>query len=316
MNWFKVTVETTTEAVAAVSEILLANGANGVEVADAADTTHIKARFKDQVYDWQDIPHRHTGAAVTAYYPVNSNNAALVAKIRQQVTQLPAAGFSPDAAGIVDTAVIADEDWSVNWRQYYHPVRVTRFLTVVPEWTQYKPGQDEHIIRMNPGEAFGTGTHPTTQIALALLEQTLRGGETVIDVGTGSGILSIAAAEMGAVKITGTDVDERALAVARKNIQLNPAAAKVQLQTANLLADFAGRADIILANILTEVLVPLIPQLDAHLAANGAVILAGIYKDKMDVIAQSLKASGFAVTQVLTDQEWFGVVAKRESELQ
>lgn len=314
MEWHKVTVETTTAAVSAVSEILTTAGATGVEVMDAADPTHVEARTPDEVFDWSTIPHRENGAAVTAYYAVTAAFSRQLAEIQRRVQALPAAGFTRAAAGAVHTAQIQDEDWSTNWRQYYRPVQVTRWLTVVPAWSEDLPDDDRvQVIRMDPGEAFGTGTHPTTQLSLQLLEILLRPGDDVIDVGTGAGILSIAAKLFGAGDVLATDVDDQALKVARRNIKLNPGASDIRLQPADLLTNVQGTADVIVANILTEVLLPLIPQLPAHLRPHGTVILAGIYRDKIETITKALTAAGMAVTLTLTNTEWYAVAAQRES---
>ncbi len=316
VQWFRITVETTTAAVAAVSEILTAAGANGVQVADAADPEHIQARTADEVFDWRSIPHRQAGAAVTAYYPVDDQDAARLAQIQSRVAALPQAGFTAAAAGPVHTKIIADEDWSTNWRQYYRPVRISRFLTVVPAWSDYQPANDqEQIIRMDPGEAFGTGTHPTTQLSLALLEMIMRGGESLIDVGTGAGILSIAATLFGAAGILATEIDDQALNVARRNIKLNPQARNIRLEPANLLADVTERADIIMANILAEVLLPLIPQLPDHLRPQGTVILSGIYRDKTAAITAALAQHGLVPIYTLTNGEWAAIAAKRQTEV-
>ena len=189
------------------------------------------------------------------------------------------------------------QDWADVWKKYYHPLRVSRFLTIVPKWEHYTPQQpDELVLTLDPGMAFGTGTHPTTQLMLSLLESLVRGGETMIDVGTGSGILAIAAERLGVSQILATDVDEIAVKNAQANIALNPVS-HITVKANDLLQGLTVSADLIVANILAEVLVPLIPQVPSRLNPHGHFLLAGIIAEKADLIRQTLQDNGFTIAQ-------------------
>ena len=207
-DWTAVTVETSTEAVDAVSYILTDTGAAGIQIEDAADFAKLKpGRYGDEIIDPSSIPHRQTGAAVTGYYPSSVFVPELLPGIKQRVLKLKEFGLNPMPATVKSEA-IENQDWKTAWEKYYHPVRVTRTLTVVPEWEDYQPSSDEKLLILDPGMAFGTGTHPTTQLMLQALELTVRGGESMLDVGTGSGVLSIAAKLLGVGKIKAYDIDE------------------------------------------------------------------------------------------------------------
>jgi len=152
---------------------------------------------------------------------------------------------------------LAEEDWADNWKKYFEPARITHDLTIVPSWTEYEATAGEKIIKLDPGMAFGTGTHPTTKMSLFALEQVLRGGETVLDVGTGSGVLSIASSILGAKDIYAYDLDEVAVRVAQENIELNPGMENIHVAPGDLLRGVEIEADVIVANILADILVHL-----------------------------------------------------------
>ena len=235
--------------------------------------------------------------------------------VQMRVNQL--ASFGLDATpGKVTTSAVKDEDWATEWQKYYHPVRVTRHLTVVPKWEEYQPAQEgEKVIVLDPGMAFGTGTHPTTRLMMQALEIVVRGGERLLDVGTGSGVLGIAAKLLGADKVLGTDIDEVAVRSAQGNLDLNPVASDIQVMASDLLSDVpAQEFDIVVANMLAEVLVPLIPQVDSVLRPGGKFLLSGIYEDKVQTIIAKLEENGYALDETMKLGEWYGLIAHRKSE--
>lgn len=308
MDWNALTIETSSEAVDAVSNMLMTAGAEGVAIDDAADYQQELKTATGEWLDPQTIPHRQSGAAVTGYFAPSHNLVELQTELAAKVAQLPSFGLAK-GTGKITLAAVREKDWANTWKQYYHPVRVTRYLTVVPQWLDYSPSQPgELLITLDPGMAFGTGTHPTTQLMLQLLEQAVRGGETVIDVGTGSGVLAIAATKLGSGLVLATDVDAVAVANAQANIALNPGVA-VTVQASDLLTDVTTQADLVLANILAEVLVPLIPQVPAHLTAHGRLLLSGIFYDKIDLIRATLQDNGFQVDETARLGDWYGVAA-------
>lgn len=317
MKWYKVSVETTTESIEAVAEILSSVGANGVEIEDAAD---FKGVTMDQigpfgeVADLHTLPHLDSGAKVTAYFPETSNLPEIVSQIKNHLALLPTYGL-PLGSGVVNVADLDDQDWANAWKKYYHPTRVTRFLTVVPQWLDYQPqAAEEVIVRLDPGMSFGTGTHPTTVLALTALEKVIRGGETVFDVGTGSGILSIVASKLGAKTIEACDLDQVAVDAAKANVALNEDMANIHVFPSNLLKQVTGKADLILANILAEIIELLIPDLQTHLKPHGKVILSGIIDNKLDSVCQTLQAHHFEVVTQFQEKEWIALVVQQEVE--
>jgi len=313
MQWTEVSVITSNEAVEAVSNILQEAGASGVKIDDAADYQNLQAR-PDEILDLTDIPHRTSGAEVSAYYPETVFVPEILPTIQQRVTELAQFGLNP-APATVTTKAVADESWATAWQKYYHPVRITRYLTVTPSWEAYQPVQTgEHVIRLDPGMAFGTGTHPTTQLSLTALEMTVRGGESMYDVGTGSGVLSIAAKYLGVDQVTAFDLDDVAVRSAKVNLALNPVADDVQARANNLLNDVHAPVDLVVANILAEIILPLVPQAWENLKAGGHFLTSGIIADKLDVVVAAQRKQGFIIDNILQMKDWRGVIAHKPTE--
>ncbi|AMV61603.1 50S ribosomal protein L11 methyltransferase [Pediococcus damnosus] len=310
MKWTELSVQTTNEAVDAVSVIFEDAGSNGVKIEDAEDYKNLRAGKFGEILDLEDIPHIESGALVTGYYASSSDIESLIFNIESQVKKLTDFGLDPGAGKVIQKP-LEETEWQTEWEKYYHPVRVTRYLTVVPSWESYqKTLPEEKILKLDPGMAFGTGTHPTTKLCLQALEMYMRGGEKIIDVGTGSGVLSIAASKMGASKIQAYDLDQVAVDSAIENLKLNPDVKNVQIQPNDLLAGIQAQADIIVANILAEIIVPLVPQAKTCLKPGGLFITSGIIKDKLPTIISALKDEQFKVIEILKMKDWRAVVAQ------
>lgn len=309
MKWTEVTVSTSNEAVEAVSNILMEAGASGVKIDDALDYQNLKPDRYGEIIDLDTIPHVTSGAQVSAYYPETVFVPEILPTIKQRVSQLSNFGLNP-APNEVSMTALSDEDWTTAWKKYYHPVRVTRYLTIVPSWEDYQPAQSgELVLRLDPGRAFGTGTHPTTKLCLQALETVINGGEHLIDVGTGSGVLSIAAKAMGVGAVEAYDLDDVAVASAQTNLDLNPVAKDVKVAANDLLAGIDTQADIIVANILAEIIIPLVPQARQNLKRGGYFITSGIIDDKFQTVLTALTDAGFQIAQHTQMGDWHGIVA-------
>ncbi|WP_076461891.1 50S ribosomal protein L11 methyltransferase [Limosilactobacillus caccae] len=319
MDWTAIKVITSSEAVEAVSYILTDEGAQGVQIDDAADFANLQpGRYGEhgEIIDPAEIPHRQNGAALTGYFPQNVFVPELIPTIRQRVAKLSEFGLNP-GANEVTAAEVDNQKWATVWQKYYHPLRVTDQLTIVPQWEDYTPAdQQEKLIFLDPGMAFGTGTHPTTRLMLTALEKVVTGGEYVIDVGTGSGVLSIAAKQLGAGKVDAYDIDDVAVRSAKQNLALNPVAKDVHVGINSLLDGITGaNADIIVANILAEIIVPLVPQAYANLKPGGKFLVSGIIDDKAALIKETLTAQGFVIDDEQTMKDWHGMIAHKPVEV-
>lgn len=314
MKWTEVNVKTTNEAVEAVSSIFDGLDAVGVKIEDALDFKNYQASYPSELYELKDIPHITEGAIVSAYYPESTDVSKVVGQLKAKLNELPSFGLDVGPASVT-TVEVQDDDWATAWKKYYHPVRITRYLTVKPSWSDYQASQqDEKVISLDPGRAFGTGTHPTTRLCLQAMEMIMRGNETVYDVGTGSGVLSIAAKLLGAAKVEAFDVDDDAIAAAQENFDLNPIAKSIAARPNDLLEGIKQPVDLIVANILSDVLVPMIPQAKSLLNKNGRLVMSGIIDDKLPLIQKTLAANDFKVNQVLTYGEWRGVIVSHQLE--
>ncbi|WP_127848121.1 50S ribosomal protein L11 methyltransferase [Lacticaseibacillus hulanensis] len=297
MEWLMITADATTEAVEPISNLMLEAGAEGIQVADT-DTDQTLAVGQ---------------AKITGYFPPDVALAERLAEIQQRVSGLTQFGINI-GQGKVSSDTVADASWAHTWEQYYHANRVTRYLTVVPRWEKYVPEQEGEIpLILDPGQAFGTGTHPTTRLTLGLLETVLRGGEDVIDVGTGSGVLAIAAMQLGARHVLATDIDDVAVASAQKNIALNPVS-NIDVIASDLLNGVEAQADLVLANMLPVVLVPLMDQIPSVLRPGGHLLLSGIITEQEQNILRALAKNGLQVVERRQEGDWLGLDVMYRSE--
>ena len=212
----------------------------------------------------------------------------------------------------VKTNNLSETNWAEAWKKYFEPARITHDLTIVPSWTEdYVATGSEKLIRLDPGMAFGTGTHPTTKMSLYALEQVLRGGETLLDVGTGSGVLSVAASYLGASEIFAYDIDEVAVRVALENIELNPGHEKIHVSANNLLEGIDKKADVIVANILADILVLMTEDAFRLVKEEGYLIMSGIIADKADMVIASAEKAGFFLETRMIQGEWNCLIFKK-----
>ena len=289
MDWLEVTVVTHTESVEAVSEIFMEIGAKGVSIEDPLDYDQLN----QEQLEWLSVERKSLYETdevfVKAYFQPNQWNDGMTETVTNRVQELKSFGLTI-GKGIVTLQTVGEADWAEAWKKYYFPVRVTRYLTVVPSWLEYqKQQEDELLIRLDPGLAFGTGTHPTTQLSL---------------VGTGSGVLSIAAKLLGASTVTAFDIDEMATRVSKENISLNPEVGEIAVYENNLLQGIQQPSDFIVANILAEILLMMPTDAYHNLKENGILILSGIIQSKAEEVRAAYENAGFTLKQQLTMGEW------------
>ncbi len=314
MKWNQVSVLTSSEAVEAVSNILMESGANGVAIEDAMDVVNFESDAFGEILDASTFDHIKEGAKVIAYYPETIFLPEILPTVETRITELMSFGLD---IGInkIETSEVVETDWATAWKKYYHPVNISRYLTIVPEWQDYTPhSEDEHVMKLDPGMAFGTGTHPTTRLTLQALEVVLRGNETVLDVGTGSGVLSIASKCLGAGKVYAYDLDDVAVASAKENMNLNPVAHDVDVSANNLLVGVDKKADVIVANILADIIIELIPDAYRCLNDKGVFIISGIIENKEASVLEVLYANGFEIDQRFQQKDWLAFIVKKNIE--
>lgn len=314
MKWNEVKVETASEAVEAVANILMEAGASGVAIEDALDIENYQKDAFGEILDKETFTDLAEGAAVKAYFPETTFLPEILPFIKETISKLPEYGLAI-GKNLVTVSEVSDTDWATAWKKYYHPVRISRYLTIVPSWQEYTPATpEEQIITLDPGMAFGTGTHPTTRLTLQALEVVLRGGETVLDVGTGSGVLSIASKHLGAKEVFAYDLDEVAVRSAKENMDLNPIAADVHVAANDLLQGVTQEADVIVANILADIIVLMVADAYRLLKPEGRLIVSGIIEDKKELVLEAMEAQGFEVDQIFQQKDWFAIILKKAEE--
>lgn len=208
---------------------------------------------------------------------------------------------------------IDEEDWENEWKKYFHSFRVSENFIIVPSWEidDYEFKDDDKLIKLDPGMAFGTGDHPTTSMCLKFIERVVKPEHKIIDVGTGSGILTIGAHLMGARNLKATDIDELSLKVARENFELNECVSDVNIETADLLSTEYDQYDIVIANILAHIIDAMIDDAFETLKFGGLFIASGIITKRRDEIIQHMKKTGFVVIEVLEDNGWVSIMGKK-----
>ncbi|KGR90704.1 ribosomal protein L11 methyltransferase [Ureibacillus massiliensis 4400831 = CIP 108448 = CCUG 49529] len=311
MKWTEISLLTTNEAVEAVSNTFHEAGASGVVI---EDSTEIVKERKDQfgeIYQLNPNDYPKNGVVVKAYLPASSFLAETVEEIKLALANLK--NFDINIGDqLLKTAVVDEEDWATAWKQYYHPVKISERFTIVPTWEDYTPvNTDELIIELDPGMAFGTGTHPTTVMCLQALEKVVKTDDVVIDVGTGSGVLSIGAALLGARKVHALDLDEVAVKAARENVELNRVSDRVEVFHGNLLDSVSAPADIVVGNLLAEIILSFTDDAFSIVKPGGKYITSGIIGFKKDEVKEALEKSGFTIDEVLMMEDWVAIIASR-----
>ena len=311
MKWLELHIDTARAGLEPVSELLREQGVEGLVIDDEAD-------FKDflennhQYWDYVDdelLAEKHGKCRVTFYLEESESGFSTLAQVRIALSALKKQ--HPEYAPLLLTMEnVEDADWENNWKQFYKPMEIGERLLVIPEWEQAKPTERVKLI-LNPGLTFGTGSHATTRLCLQALEKHIRGGEKVLDLGCGSGILGIGALLLGCAHVTGCDIDPKAPEVAAANGALNGFYDdKFTVCAGDILADAGLRRrlgtgyDIVLANIVADVIIPLAALAPAFLAPGGTFVCSGIIDGREDEVAAALTRAGFTVTAHDTLEEW------------
>jgi ribosomal protein L11 methyltransferase len=297
MKWSEISIHTSQEAVEAVANILHEAGATGVVIEDPEILTRDWEDKFGEIYQLSEKDYPVEGVIIKAYLLVNSYLGETVDQIKEAVNNLVL--YDIDAGpGTVSLTEVREEEWETAWKKYYKPVEVSERITITPTWEEYTPQkEDELIIELDPGMAFGTGTHPTTVLCIRALDEVIKGGERVIDVGCGTGVLSIAAAKLGAESVLALDLDEVAVHSSRINVKLNKTSNVVQVEQNNLLDGISGPADIMVANILAEVIIRFVDDAANVLKPGGIFVASGIITQKEEDVKAAMESAGFCIVE-------------------
>lgn len=316
MKWIRFTLDTHTDAVDMLSYMLDEIGVEGIEIED-----HVPLSEEDKKKMFVDIlpdPEDNDGTAKVHFYmePENCNPEKIMMQVQdifQEVKQ-----FCNIGKGTISLSETEDKDWINNWKTFFKPFRAADNIVIKPTWETYeKENEDDILIEIDPGIAFGTGSHETTKLCIQALDKYVKKGDSVLDVGCGSGILSIAALKLGAAHATAIDIDEVAVKVAAENMEVNhiPASQYTlfdgDLITNSFLKVKAGTGhDIVVANILADVIIPLTGVIRPHLKKGGLYITSGIINTKEEEVREALITNGFEILGVEYMKEWCCFIAK------
>ncbi|WP_152378858.1 50S ribosomal protein L11 methyltransferase [Paenibacillus brasilensis] len=320
MLWNEITIHTSEEAVEMISNFLHEAGAGGVSIEESGSLNKPRDTSYGQWYDrpLNDIPEGQ--AIIKGYFSEEADMNSIRAEIEPRVEQLRTFDIDPGEVRY-ELKTVNEDDWANAWKQYFKPLRVSDHLTIKPTWEDYEPAsEDEKIIELDPGMAFGTGTHPTTSLCLRTLESVIKGGEEVIDVGTGSGILAIGAVKLGAKHVLALDLDPVAVSSARENTRLNGLEEHITIKESDLLSVLNASdptlgiqlpVKLVVANILAEIILLFIDDVYKALEPGGVYIASGIWKNKEEVVETALKTAGFEIAEIRRDEDWLAFVARK-----
>lgn len=317
MKWKKYTLKTTTEAEDIISNMMMEAGIEGIEIEDKVP---LSERDKEQMFVdiLPDMPEDDGVAYISFYLEPEMDQAEVLDRVRAGLKEIQTWGLSI-GEGTITSSETEDKDWINNWKEYFHQFYVDDIL-IKPSWEETKPeDRDKLLIQIDPGTAFGTGMHETTQLCIRQIRKHLTDRTVLLDVGTGSGILSVISLKLGAEKAKGTDLDPCAVDAVRENLEANAIDPdSFELRIGNIIddqevQDWAGYEcyDIVVANILAEVLVPLTPVVLKHLKPGGIYITSGIIDDKEELVVKTVKECGFEVLEVTYQGEWVSVTARK-----
>ena len=317
MDWLELKIDTSPAGIDPVTELLEEQGVTGVIIDDARDFKDFMAH--NQAYwDYVDdalVKEKQNLSRVTFYVENSAAGYSAIAAVRIAMHALKQR--HPEYAPLLLTMEnVKDEDWENNWKQFYKPMEIGERLLVIPAWERADAG-DRVTLTLNPGLTFGTGSHATTRLCLTALEKAVRGGEKVLDLGCGSGILSIAALKLGASTAVAVDIDDKCLDVAYENAALNGIGKDTYtVKVGNVLTDEAMRAelgggyDIVLANIVADVIIGLGPMVRSLLSENGVFLCSGIIDTRAEEVAGKLRQAGLEILDTSSSEGWYAYTCR------
>ncbi len=330
MRWKEISIHTTEEAAEVISDLFIGMGSGGASIEESGTLDKQRDTSFGQLYDhpFNNIPNGE--AIVKGYFAEHVVMDPLVEQLKVCLVQLNNNGIEAGPA-LIELREVDEEDWAAAWKQYFKPIRISNKITIKPTWEEYAAEEDEVVIELDPGMAFGTGTHPTTVLCLRSLEQYMQKHDEVIDVGTGTGVLAIGAAKLGADHVLALDLDPVAISSAEENIGINQLQGQITLQQSDLLEvlqisktgeittekptrslGVSIPVKLVVANILAEIIILFVSDVYEVLQHGGYYITSGIIKRKAPDVEKALLEAGFVIAEISYEQDWAVIVARKE----
>jgi ribosomal protein L11 methyltransferase len=312
MKWTEIRINTTEEAYDAICEMLTSIGAGGVVIEDPNDIRRqIEAPNSLDYADQDFMESLGQDVIIKAYFDEQRNFSELLQLISEKLKFI--SQFLDVGKGFDGSSEVDDENWATAWKAYYKTFDISERIVIRPSWEEYAEQSGKIVIALDPGMAFGTGTHETTRMCAMLLDKYIKPESSVIDVGCGSGILSIIAAKLGANDVLAIDIDNVAVRVAKENSEVNGVNDKVLVQ-AGVLEDLTIRkADAVVANIIADVIIGISPTVPNYLKTDGLFITSGIIKERAQQVVDTCISNGFVLVDKLEMGEWVAMVYKCRS---
>jgi len=313
MNWNEISVSTTTLAVEIISNIFIELGSKGVMIEDPSDF-HLQGQdplawdyMEKEVFDFG-----HEDVRVIGYFSSEEDINEKISEIEKRLDYVKSLGLDTGTLEICKREV-KQENWENEWKKYFNVQKVSGSIVIKPSWEEYTAKEGEKIIDIDPGMAFGTGTHETTRMCINAIEKYMNKGDSLIDIGCGSGILSIAAAHLGAEKVIAVDLDKLAIKVSKENVDLNGFSNTIDVRYGDLTDVIDEKADVIVANIIADIIAKLSENIADFIKDGGYFISSGIINDKKDFVISKLKENNFDIIEENNDGEWNCIVSKVKS---
>lgn len=322
MKYTAFEVRGTSAGLEMITAIMMNHGIDYISIDDPEDMEDILNKKNEYGWDYIDdeLKENLDREPVLSVYFDEEQDLSIIDVLRADIEKLKqdvaegAYGESFDGGSLeVSVSVSDDSQWKDKWKEFFHPSRITERLVVKPSWEEYRAEADDLVIEIDPGMAFGTGTHETTSLCMKLMEKYFgEFGENVkvLDVGCGSGILSIAASLLGAGEVLGVEIDKDAVQVARENVQLNKCDDNVRVIEGDLTKGIDFKGDIIVANLMADLVMMLSKSAREHLEDGGIFISSGILADKEKVVSEAITDAGFTIEEVMVDGEWCAIAAR------
>ena len=312
MKWFEIGIATTSEGVDIMSELLFEVGVKGVVIEDKEDLIRLIKEGEGFDYTEAELADRYDSTVkVKGYLPDDSKINALIVDITERVAWLLKQDLGVNISpGTVLVTEIFEQDWAHSWKEYFKPLKVGESIVVKPTWESYIPNSGEIVIDMDPGMAFGTGTHETTMLCIRALERYIIPESSVLDIGCGTGILGITSVLLGASRAVLIDIDPQAISVAKTNSIQNGTFEKMEFIIGDLVDKAAGKYDLIVANISSKTIEKLIPQCIGFLAGGGNLVLSGILKENEEGIITILSRYEISLVESCSMGDWVCIVGQ------
>lgn len=311
-TWQQVSISVTREAVEATANLFCEAGArNGVEIDDPLLLKELKEHTTWELCDLP-MPEETEIVTVSAYYPEDEELSGRLSAIKEGLSGIEKR-IGSFQVGQLRFRKVSEKDWANEWKQYFHTTKIGSQIVIKPDWESYTPTAEEKVIELDPGMAFGTGTHATTRMCIERLEELVTPNIDVYDVGTGSGILAMTAALMVARSIHAIDIDGKAVEVAKENIAKNHLSNRITVKKGNLLDDADEKADLIVANIIADIIITLLPDAFKKLRQGGLFLASGVIKERLCDVEKAARQNGFTVLDVKNRAGWTAITMRKDA---